>query len=465
MVIHASQPAPTINFSESELSHVAENYPHQPIDAGEILFDEGSPGTCAYIVLEGELEALKQVEDRQVLLGVVGKGELIGEMSLLQDRPRTASMRARTDAVVVPVDGRQFKEVLETCPVISHGVLEVVVARMRSNEIRMRQSNAMEHWNDLTAGMAHELNNPAAAIKRGVDQMGAALDRFASAQRELSRLQYTDEQTQIMQDLYARIQERAQHPPELDTLARSDREYEIETWLEDFGIDGAWEFSETLVNLTISDDELDTLAGLFAPDELQPGLVLIAAMYKAYSLLAEMSAGSAQISGIVDTLKGYSYLDQAPVQAVDVVDGLDKTLLILRARIGESLSVRREYAPDLPRIQAYGRELNQVWTNIINNAIQALDGQGEIVIRARRDDQPDWIVVEIEDSGPGIAPEHLDKLFDPFFTTKAPGKGTGLGLNISYNIIVERHRGEILVDSRPRRTCFTVRLPVDFERV
>jgi signal transduction histidine kinase len=127
--------------------------------------------------------------------------------------------------------------------------------------------------------------------------------------------------------------------------------------------------------------------------------------------------------------------------------------------------VRREYAPDLPRLQAYGRELNQVWTNIINNAIQALDGEGEIVIRARRDDQPDWVVVEIEDNGPGIAPEHLDKLFDPFFTTKAPGKGTGLGLNISYNIIVERHRGEILVDSRPGRTCFTIRLPVDFERV
>ncbi len=465
MAIHASQPAPTINFSESELSHVAENYPHKAIAAGDVLFEEGSPGVCAFIVLDGELEALKHVEDRQVLLGVVGKGELIGEMSLLQDRPRTATMRARTDAVVVAVDGQQFKEVLQTCPVISHGVLETVVARMGSNEIRMRQSNAMEHWNELTAGMAHELNNPAAAIKRGVDQMGAALDQFASAQRALSRLQYTDDQTQIMQDLYARIQERAQHPPELDTLARSDREYESETWLEDFGIDGAWEFSETLVNLTITADDLDTWAEMFTPDSLRPVLILITAMYKAYSLLAEMSAGSAQISAIVDTLKGYSYLDQAPVQAVDVVDGLDKTLLILRQRITGSLSVRREYAPDLPRLQAYGRELNQVWTNIINNAIQALDGKGEIVIRARRDDQPDWVMVEIEDNGPGIAPEHLDKLFDPFFTTKAPGKGTGLGLNISYNIIVERHRGEILVDSQPGRTCFTIRLPVDFERV
>ena len=142
-------------------------------------------------------------------------------------------------------------------------------------------------------------------------------------------------------------------------------------------------------------------------------------MYKSYSLLAEISAGSAQISGIVDTLKGYSYLDQAPIQAVDLADGLDKTLLILRRRIPNTLSIRREYAPDLPRIQAYGRELNQVWTNIIMNAIQALNGQGEIVLRANRDSQSGWVAVEIEDNGPGIAPEHLPKLFDPFFTTKA----------------------------------------------
>jgi CRP-like cAMP-binding protein len=382
MAIHASQHAPTINFSESELSHVAENYPHMRLAAGATLFEEGSPSSTAFIVLDGELEALKRTEDRQVLLGVVGKGELIGEMSLLQNRPRTATVRARSDAVVVEVDGQQFKDVLTTCPVVSYGVLETVVARTLSNEVRMRQSNAMEHWNELTAGMAHELNNPAAAIKRGVDHMARALNQFAAAQRVVGQMEYNADQQHLLEDMFERIQERAQHPPELDALARSDREYEIETWLDEFGIRDAWEFSEALVNLTISADDLNSLSEFFTPYDLRPSLVLFGAMYKTFGLLAEISAGAAQISGIVDALKGYSYLDQAPIQAVDLTDGLDKTLLILRRRIPDTLSVRRDYAPDLPRIQAYGRELNQVWTNIINNAIQALGGQGEIVIRA-----------------------------------------------------------------------------------
>jgi signal transduction histidine kinase len=165
-------------------------------------------------------------------------------------------------------------------------------------------------------------------------------------------------------------------------------------------------------------------------------------------------------------LKGYSYLDQAPVQTVDVHLGLDNTLLILHGRIGDGISVQREYAPDLPKIQAYGRELNQVWTAIIDNAITAADGQGVITIRTRRDPgRDDWIAVDIEDDGPGIPPEVQPMLFDPFFTTKGPGSSTALGLNFSYNVVVEKHRGEILVVSEPGRTVFTVHLPVDFEAV
>jgi signal transduction histidine kinase len=464
MTLHAAQPAPTINFSDSELSHVAENYPHMRLRAGELLFEEGSPSECAYIVLDGELEVLKKTEDRHVLLGVVGKGELIGEMSLLQNRPRTATMRARTDAVVVAVDGQQFKDVLTTCPVISYGVLETVIARMSSNEVRMRQSNAMAHWNEITAGIAHELNNPAAAIKRGVDQMRSALDQFAAAQQAFARLDYTPEQRGVLSELLAETQTRAQNPPHLDALTRSDREYEIETWLDGFGIADAWTLSETLINLDVSAADLDQLTGMFTPADLRPGLELICAMYSAYSLVAAVSASAAHISGIVDALKGYSYLDQAPVQAVDLIDGLDKTLLVLHHLITETLIIQREYAPDLPEIQGYGRELNQVWTNIVTNAIQALNSKGAIIIRAYLDAQPGWVAVEIEDNGPGIAPEHFPKLFDPFFTTKAPGKGTGLGLNISYNIVVERHKGEILVESRPGRTVFTVRLPINFEK-
>jgi signal transduction histidine kinase len=154
-------------------------------------------------------------------------------------------------------------------------------------------------------------------------------------------------------------------------------------------------------------------------------------------------------------------MDQAPVQSVDVREGLDNTLIILHNKLKTGVTVVREYADDLPVIEAYASELNQVWTNIIDNAIDAMDGEGTLVVRARQEDQ--WVVVEIEDDGPGIPEENQSKIFDPFFTTKGTGEGTGLGLNISRNLVVQKHRGQISVKSEPGRTCFSVRLPIDFK--
>ena len=181
----------------------------------------------------------------------------------------------------------------------------------------------------------------------------------------------------------------------------------------------------------------------------------------AHNLLTEIGIGAGRISQIVNALKSYSYLDQAPVQGVDVHEGLNNTLLILSNKLKTGINVKREYASDLPKIQAYGSELNQVWTSILDNAADALEGRGDITIRTRRDNE--CVVVEIEDNGPGIPEEIQHKIFDSFFTTKPPGKGTGLGLNISYNIVVQHHRGDIKVFSHPGKTCFQVWLPVDFE--
>jgi signal transduction histidine kinase len=182
-----------------------------------------------------------------------------------------------------------------------------------------------------------------------------------------------------------------------------------------------------------------------------------ASLYPAYALMFEIGQGSARISEIVGALKSYSYLGQAPVQSVDVHDGLDNTLVILRNKLRLGITVRREYGNHLPRVQAHGSELNQVWTNLINNAIDALGGSGTITIRTRRRDG--WAVVEIEDDGPGIPEDIQPRIFDPFFTTKAPGEGTGLGLSTSYSIVTEKHRGELRVESHPGFTCFSVRLP------
>jgi signal transduction histidine kinase len=178
-----------------------------------------------------------------------------------------------------------------------------------------------------------------------------------------------------------------------------------------------------------------------------------------YTLLHEIGQGSARLSEIVGAVKGYSYLGQAPVQAVDPHEGLENTLVILRSKLTAGIHVRRDYGADVPKIQAYGSELNQVWTNLLDNAIDAMGGTGEITIRTRR--QGAWVVVEIEDDGPGIPDQIQNRIFDPFFTTKEPGKGTGLGLSLSHRIITQQHKGEIRVESQPGRTRFTVKLPIE----
>jgi signal transduction histidine kinase len=319
----------------------------------------------------------------------------------------------------------------------------------------------MAQLGTLSAGVAHELNNPAAAVKRGADQLKDAIEQLERGQRQLEHSGFTSAQWETLQALAHRARVQATQPTELDVLARGDRESELEAWLEARGVVDAWEYVPTLVSLDYDTAELARLAEHFGTDRLTAVVSWLDATYRANSLLDEMAQGAGRISEIVTALKSYSYLDQAPVGAVDLHEGLDNTLVMMRHKLVSGIAVRRDYAPDLPKIQACGGDLNQVWTNIIDNAADALDGSGQLVIRTRHDSG--WVVVEIEDNGPGIPPEIQPRLFDPFFTTKPPGKGTGLGLDITYNIVVHRHRGDISVISEPGKTCFQVRLPINFE--
>jgi signal transduction histidine kinase len=204
--------------------------------------------------------------------------------------------------------------------------------------------------------------------------------------------------------------------------------------------------------------DLAALRQTFSVQQLPAVVAWLGQTYTVYSLLEEIAQGTGRIVDLVKALKTYTYLDRAPVQAVDVQEGLDSTLVMLRSKLKGGITVRREYAPDLPHIQAYASELNQVWTNIIDNAADAMEGKGEIVLRTRREGK--WVVVEIEDNGPGIPEAIQPKVFDPFFTTKSPGAGTGLGLNISHNIIAQKHGGTIALTSQPGKTRFVVKLPI-----
>ena len=334
---------------------------------------------------------------------------------------------------------------------------DLEVAYLRQ-EMTLRQNEKLATLGKLSAGMAHELNNPAAAAQRGAGQLREAVTALQDVQLRLGALTLSGAQRDALLALDGVARERAARPGDMDPIAQSDHADQLQTWLEAHGLADAWEYAPILASAAIARGDLAALERTFTPQQLPAVVAWLAHTYTVYSLLEEIAQGTGRIADLVKALKTYTYLDRAPIQSVDVHEGLDSTLVMLRSKLKGGITVRREYGPDLPRIQAYASELNQVWTNIIDNAADAMEGKGEIVVRTRREGA--WVVVEIEDNGPGIAEAIQPKLFDPFFTTKPPGSGTGLGLNISHNIIVQKHGGAIAVTSHPGKTTFVVRLPI-----
>ena len=382
------------------------------------------------------------------------------------------------DGRTIPVEGNATGRFINDQFVATHAFFQDITERKRAEklaaeyrekleeEVKERtselvQSEKLATLGRLSAGVAHEINNPVAATQRGAGQLQDIFFELQSIQLEINRLGLSDRQLETLLKLGRFAKTRAEQPDHINPLERSDREYEVENWLEERGIDHAWELAPTLVSLGYDPGQLAQISETF-PGELFPTVThWIDCTYTIHRLLAEISQGSSRISEIVKALKSYTYMDQAPIQMVNVHEGLDNTLIILQNKLKAGVAVHRNYAGDLPRIQAHGSELNQVWTNIIDNAIAAMKGQGELSLRTYSEDQ--WVVVEIEDNGPGIPEAAIAKLFDPFFTTKPPGEGTGLGLYISHNIISQNHKGKIVITSRPGGTCFKIKLPMTLE--
>ena len=337
------------------------------------------------------------------------------------------------------------------------------ITQSKKTEVALRQSEKMATLGTLAAGVAHELNNPAAAMSRSSEQMNEAFTLLEKSHIQLSKINFSVEALDVLHMIEQRSKQYAINPEDFNAIVRSDKETEIEDWFLDRNLDNACEFAPHLVELGIDTATLTEYYSLFPEDSFFIVLQWASSVFQVYSLLNEIKRGSTRISEIVSALRSYSYLGQAPVQLINVHEGIDNTLVILHHKLKSGITVTRDYGNDIPLISAYGSELNQVWTNILDNALDVLNGKGEIIIRSIKEDPN--VIIEIVDNGPGIPNEIQSRIFDPFFTTKEPGKGTGLGLSTSYNIIVEKHKGKISVNSQPGETCFSVVLPIQIDKL
>lgn len=450
-------------LSPEALAELAAMSEEVRLAAGETLFAEGEMGDRAYIVREGELEIYKVSQGRQVQVDTRGPGEVVGELALLEQKPRQFGVRASQPSRLVAIHQQPFDRLLRTNASAARALLHIVLQRMLRSEGMVAQNEKLAALGRLTAGIAHELNNPSAAVQRAAGQLAEGVGSYALAQSELDRMPLSPEESGLLAELRQRIWQSIRRPPLLDPLARGDREEELETWLEQEAVDEPWELARVLAALDFTVESAGALAARFTPEHIPPLLVWLRHAFEVESLLAEIGHGATQIAEIVGALRSYAYQDRAALVEVDIHDGLDNTLLMLRHLLRHGIRVHRDYCTDMPQLQAYGSELNQVWTNILHNAVDALAGQADarITIRTRYDGARQAAVVEIEDNGPGIPAEALPRIFEPFYTTKEPGKGTGMGLNISHQIVVQKHRGELTAESVPGKTLFRVRLPVD----
>jgi len=454
-------------LSDRDLEQVARLGSEKFVPAGEVNGREGEPAEYLYVILEGELRITKQVDGGEVVINTYTPGAFFAEVPLLAGTPFLATGRALTDCRLFLVPNDVFRRMLTEHPSFSNKILETMAERVQILQAVAGQRERLTSLGTLVAGLAHELNNPAAAASRSAEDLRERLEGLRSTGLRLARAAAKGELTPRALDALERATDDAlprigaSEEPGLDELERSGREEDLAFWLEARGIADGWDLAPSLVSAGIKPSDLEPILDAVAPDLRADTLRYLEAMLDSAGLLEEVERSALRISGIVESMEGYSYMNRAPVQDVDVNGSLDDTLAVLGHKLG-GVEVVRDYDPRLPRVTGYGGELNQVWTNLVGNAIDAVsvrEGAGRI--RLRTGCERDRVLVEVSDDGPGIPREDHARIFEPFYTTKDVGEGTGLGLDVSYRIVVGRHGGDIRVVSEPGETRFEVRLPVD----
>jgi signal transduction histidine kinase len=378
-------------------------------------------------------------------------------MALLSRGPRNATVIAKTDSETLCISQEVFENLLASSSTASLAVLHWVMSRLTQNEALLHQQEKMAALGTLSAGLAHELNNPAAAAQRSASQLKETQAKWLDLTHQIEMVAFRENKTDWFNGFMQEVSQHLESPLKLDALEKIDLVDQLQAWLEANGTESAWELAPAMVNFGWSIESLEKLRRDLSQSLFHLSIQWLGMGCSMMGLLSEVLQTTERISQIVHAVKSYTYLDQAPLLEVDIHEGLESTLVIMQHKLRKGVTVKREYSPNLPRIEAFASELNQVWTNIIDNAIDAMNGKGEIKIKTYQEDHR--VIVEITDNGPGIPEEILSRILEPFFTTKAPGQGTGLGLHISHDIVANRHHGQLLVESRPGETKFKVILP------
>ncbi len=433
--------------------------------AGDTVVDEGQPAEIVAVLLSGTLTLNRKVgRDDVEMTRTDQRGVYFGAMqSYLEDGERltyTATAHALTDCRLWVMRAADFgAAVRDWFPMAIH-LLEGLFYGMRNSQQLIGQRQQLLALGSLAAGLTHELNNPAAAAVRANAGLRAGVSHMRKKLAMLAHDKVDQRLLAALVDVQEEAVQQVASAPELTTIQESEREDELADWLADHGVADGWSVAPVFVGAGTTTDFLDRVAGSTPPELLEGVLRWLAYTLETELLLNEIDDSVTRISTLVSAAKQYSHMDRAPFERADIHPGLKSTLAMLAGKL-DGIEVVKDFDRTLPAVPIYGGELNQVWTNLVDNAVQAMAGQPEprtLTLRTSQDG--DMVQVQVCDNGPGIPAEHKQRIFEPFFTTKPVGQGTGLGLDISYRIVVARHGGDLRVESEPGRTCFVVRLPL-----